>query len=120
MWKLNNLKVTAQESAGTKTAPEVRSRFTASVELAIETYTVSDVISDVPVLERVRKPGDLKTDLHGIALSTRKGENWLTTFDLENTANIGGLESDLSAYSGKKYVLKGSPEEAELRRKAGK
>lgn len=118
IWKLNSFKVTTEENTGTKTQPDIRSRFVAHVELAQDLYSPVGQIGQTAVLSKTGKVGDMKTELHGVARSQPNAGQWATLFDLENTARVNLSAKPLAAYGI--YVIAGSAEEKDLRAKAEK
>lgn len=118
IWKLTSFKVTAEENTGTKTQPDVRTRFVATVEIARDLYSPQARLGDTAVLTQTHKVGDKKVELHGVARSRQNAGQWATEFDLENTAAVNISDKPLSDYP--KYVIAGSAEEKALLAKAQK
>jgi hypothetical protein len=110
-WTIGGLNILASINQGTKSNPEVLSRFEASLILRKDTYAEDGSINGVTILKQVGKSGDVK-EIYGTAQSHRSGSRWKCRFDFENdpTKQYG---QPIGKFSGK-VVLKGSEEEKQL------
>lgn len=118
VWKLTSFKVTAEENTGTKTQPDVRSRFVATVELARDLYAPEAQLGDTLVVKKTKSVGEMKTELHGVARSQQSAGKWSISFNLENIGAVNISDKPLSDLG--KHVILGSTDEKALRERVAK
>lgn len=110
--EIASLEKLISENTGTKVEPVVTTRFKAKLRLREDTYESAGYVGGAAVLKVLYKKG-AEFEFYGIARSTRKGENWQTSFRTETAMPNVGQPQGSFAERGK-VVIKGSPGEASL------
>lgn len=119
--EVSSMKIEERETLGTKTSPEVATRFKAKailVQPLFKQIRPSEVHRDLPLynlpeaiyLRRVTEPG-IKMDMAGTTSSVRRGDGWATTVNFE-TIEPAPSGSPRSSFEGLPYpiIVAGTPE----------
>ncbi|KAI9130049.1 hypothetical protein [Acaryochloris sp. CCMEE 5410] len=82
--KVSKFDIEDTENLGTKTEPEIHSRYKATFKL--ETSSLPDRMKK-SFKDRGLDKKDLR-EIHGIAISRRSGDEWVTTFNIESEKSL--------------------------------
>ncbi|KAI9129793.1 hypothetical protein [Acaryochloris sp. CCMEE 5410] len=82
--KVSKFDIEDTENLGTKTEPEIHSRYKATFKL--ETSSLPDRMKK-SFKDRGLDKKDLR-EIHGIAISRRSGDEWVTTFNVESEKSL--------------------------------